>query len=264
MSSSETFEAALSPFQADGLIDDVLRVLKSGKEGTVYCCRAGPAIDQPLLAAKVYRPSEHRTFKNDAQYHEGRGLGVSDGPGGTFKGTGRPDRRMQRAFAKKTKIGRSGQYTSWIHHEFLTLQRLHAAGAAVPRPYAQCDNAILMTYVGDEEMPAPLLQHVGLPGGEADALFRGLLAQIELWLRCDRIHADLSPFNILYWQSALTVIDFPQAVDPWANPNAFNFLQRDLENVCRYFARYGIDADAAALATSFWRRCVLGDGRGDR
>ena len=105
-----------------------------------------------------------------------------------------------------------------------------------------------MEYVGDESSAAPQLQHVTLPRDEVEPLYHRLLDNIALWLGHHRVHADLSAFNILYWRGALKVIDFPQAVDPRQNPNAWDLLQRDLENVHRYFARYGIE-DASAWLT---------------
>lgn len=257
MTNPESYAAALESFVADGWITGVDGVLKSGKEGTVYRCRAVPATGREFLAAKVYRPREHRTFKNDAIYHEGRGLGVGfGGPEGAAGALGRPDRRLQRAFAKKTRAGRAGQYASWVLHEYHTLGLLHAAGAAVPTPFARTESAILMEYIGDADAAAPLLQHVPLGEDEAAALFRDLLRDIELWLARGRIHADLSPFNILYWRGRVTVIDFPQAVDPVANPQALTLLTRDVENVCRFFARFGVRADGAALAYSLWDKFV--------
>ena len=129
---------------------------------------------------------------------------------------------------------------------------LHSAGADVPRPYTRSDSAILMEYVGDADGPAPMLHRVSLDPEEARPLFDRLIRNVELWLSCGRIHADLSPFNILYWQGGLKVIDFPQAVDPASNPQALSLLERDLENVCRYWARHGVRVDANRLARRLW------------
>jgi RIO kinase 1 len=239
---THTIEDTLTEFFEDDLITDVVRVLKSGKEGTVYCCRASPRTGHELLAAKVYRPREHRLFHNNAVYQEGRWIG---------------DKRLGRAVAKKTRAGRVFQADTWVGQEYETLRLLHGAGAAVPRPLARSGQALLMTYVGDLETSAPLLQHAEIPANEAEPLFRRLLHEIELWLSCGRVHADLSPFNILYWEDEPTVIDFPQAVDPETNTNARDLLTRDLANLCRFFARFGIRADPEVLATGLWRRLRL-------
>lgn len=247
------YSEVLEPFFADGWIDEIVGVLKSGKEGTVYCCRAGVQgrdAGRELLAAKVYRPREHRTFRNDAVYQESRGLDF------TIAGeqAGKPNKRLQRAFAKKTRVGRAAQYASWMAHEYDTLRLLHRAGASVPEPFAQADHALLMEYFGNDEMPAPLLHHTTLPKDEAPRLFSALLSDIALWLSWGRIHADLSPFNILYWQGKLTVIDFPQAVDPQTNPQARALLGRDIDNVARYFQRFGVRSDPDRLTADLWRR----------
>lgn len=239
MSVSSTYEDALTDFFEDDLITDVVRVLKSGKEGTVYCCRAAPRTGQELLAAKVYRPPEHRLFHNSAIYEEGRWI---------------PDKRIRRAMANKSRVGREAQAENWVGHEYETLRLLHAAGAAVPRVFGRSGQALLMTYVGDLEVAAPMLQHAQVPPDLAEPLFRRLLGEIQLWLECGRVHADLSPFNVLYWEGAATVIDFPQAVDPETNGNARELLTRDVANICRYFARHGIRADAEAVASGIWRR----------
>lgn len=229
----------LTEFFEDDLITEVIRVVKSGKEGTVYCCRASPRTGEELLVAKVYRSSERRIFHNSAVYQEGRYM---------------PDKRLRRAMASKSRVGRSTQADTWLGHEFQTLQMLYEAGAAVPRPFARSGRAMLMTYVGDLEAPVPLLQHAEVAPSEAEPLFRRLLQAIELSLSCGRVHADLSAFNILYGDTQPTVIDFPQSVDPETNMNARELLTRDIGNLCRFFARFGIRADAEGLANGWWRQ----------
>jgi RIO kinase 1 len=237
-SASPEYEV-LTEFFEDDLITEVIRVVKSGKEGTVYCCRAAERTGEELLAAKVYRPPEHRLFHNSAVYQEGRWM---------------PDKRLRRAMANKSRAGRSVQADTWVGHEYRTLRMLHDAGAAVPRPFARSGQALLMSYVGDLDAPAPLLQHADIRPADAEPLFRRLLQEIELWLSCGRVHADLSAFNILYWDDQPTVIDFPQAVDPEENMNARELLTRDIANLCRFFARFGIRADAETLASGLWRQ----------
>ena len=106
---------------------------------------------------------------------------------------------------------------------------------------------------------APLLQRVEPAPAEAGRLFAVLMRQVELWLRCDRIHGDLSSYNILYWQGRLTVIDFPQAVDPRANPHAYELLARDIANVARYFGRFAVPLEPALLADRLWTRFLRAD-----
>ncbi len=239
MTLGQVYEDALADFVDDGWITETIQVLSSGKEGTVYCCRAGARAARELVAVKVYRPRQHRTFRHDAIYQQGRYI---------------PDRRLRRAVANKSRVGREVQAESWVSHEYETLQLLHANGAAVPEPLARSGQSLVMSYVGDAEAPAPLLQHAELDARLADNIFRRLLREIELWLACGRIHADLSPFNILLWQGEPTVIDFPQSVDPESNPNARELLTRDIANLCRFFARHDVRADAESIAAGLWYR----------
>jgi RIO kinase 1 len=232
----EEIEAALDALLSEGLVSEVLHVVSTGKEALVYCC-SGP---EGLIAAKVYKPIRMRAFRDDAGYQMGRGALLAS--------------RDRRATARKTEHGRDVQFGAWIEWEYQTLRLLHAAGADVPRPISRSRGAMLMEYVGEESAPAPMLSRVSLAPDEAEAAFQRIVANVALWLRNDRVHGDLSPFNILYWNGSPKVIDFPQAVDARSNRNARELLHRDLDNVCRYFARAGIDADAFALAERLWRR----------
>jgi len=178
----------LDLFIDEGFITGVVRELKSGKEATAYCCTAGPSAAMPdgeaLLAAKLYRPIGTRGFKNDAIYQSGR-WDAADG-------------RSQRAFAQKTRTGREMQFSTWVEHEYHTLELLHAAGCDVPRPIIKSSDVILMEYFGDEEAPAPLLQHVRLDRNEARDIFERLMRNVETMLSLNRVHGDLSAFNILF------------------------------------------------------------------
>ena len=233
----------LQPFIDDGLIADELRVVKSGKEATVYCCRTGGPAGGELLAVKVYRPLAQRRFKNDAIYQRGRVIN---------------DARLRRAYRKKSRMGRGVQFASWVGHEYETMRILHALGADVPRPVSQSGDAILMEYIGDFDTPAPTLRQASVPRSEAPGLFRQILRNVELFLTGNRVHADLSAFNILYWRGDIRIIDFPQAVDPRQNPRAFELLIRDVRNVCDCFRRYGVTADPGRIAQDLWSRYQRG------
>jgi RIO kinase 1 len=232
-------------FFEDELITDALHVVKSGKEATVYCCRAHPSTGARLLAAKVYRRREVRSFKNDAVYQQGRNIGGR-----------RPDRRTQRAVRNKSRWGRQEQFADWVSREFQTLRRLCAAGADVPRPFSCSESAVLIEYIGDDRAPAPQLAHVSLEPHEVRPLFRRILRNVEICLASDLVHGDLSAFNILYWDGRVTVIDFPQSVNANANRNALALLVRDIENVCRYFEPYGVWEDPYRLARQIWSRAM--------
>jgi RIO kinase 1 len=237
--------SALSHFYERDLIDDVILAARSGKEATVYCCTGGPAAGAALLAAKVYRPRMFRSLRNDAVYREGRAQRDE---------RGRPLRDRRRKRGTGSERGRAEQVSAWIEYEYATQSLLHDAGADVPRPLAQVGNATLMEYFGDEDGPAPLLHHADIPPEDAQRLFDRLLWNIERFLACDRVHGDLSAYNILYWEGRATIIDFAQAVDPRHNPGLFALFARDIDRTYRYFARYGVVADPAALARDLWRR----------
>ncbi len=238
--------SSLTAFYEDDLIADVLGVVKSGKEATVYCCAAGPAAGMDHAAAKVYRPRMFRGLKNDTLYRESRP--IYDAGGFEVR-----SRREVRGALKKTERGRATEVASWIAYEFQTQRLLYEAGGDVPRPLAQMGNALLMAYVGEPDAAAaPLLAHVRLDPDEAGPLFERILRNVELFLACGRVHGDLSAYNILYWQGEVTIIDFAQAVDPRYSAAVYSLLQRDVERVCRYFARYGIAANARELAREMW------------
>jgi RIO kinase 1 len=227
----------LSSFFADELIVGEPVVVKSGKEATVYCCQAHPRTGKTWLAAKVYRPRQQRSFKNDSVYQVGRTT---------------LDARMDRAIHNRSKTGRAAQFGMWLQHEYATLSRLNAAGADVPQPFGCAENAILIDYYGERGMAAPQLINVKIVPEQVRPLFEQLLDNLVIFLECDRVHGDLSPYNILYWQGRLQIIDFPQAVDPLDNPHAFDLLVRDVENVLEYFEPYGVQADPRRLALKLW------------
>lgn len=243
--------SALGRFYEEDLITDILSVVKSGKEATVYCCAAHPSLGVEHVAAKVYRPRMFRSLKNDAVYRLSRIQRDADGR------EARGDRYLRSA--RKSAKGRAAQVMWWIDYEYETQQMLYAAGADVPRPLAHIGNSVLMEFIGDAGQAAPTLREVELPRDEAQPLFDRLLRNIELALAYNRIHGDLSPYNLLYRQGGITIIDFAQAVDPRYNQDVYSFLARDIEHVCRYFTRYGVEADYAAIAHDLWQRYLSGD-----
>ncbi|MCP4543104.1 MAG: hypothetical protein GY832_38820 [Chloroflexi bacterium] len=242
--------SSLRSFYDLGLINDVMNLIKGGKEASVYRCQAEPATGLTWLAVKVYRPHQFRTLRNDKMYREGRG--ILDARGNDHDHA--RDQRVARAIGKKTAFGRQVSHTSWLMYEYTTLERLYQAGAAVPQPIAASDNAILMSYHGDARMAAPTLNQVRMEPDESVPLFQEVLRNVELMLWHNLIHGDLSAYNILYWEGALTVIDFPQVANIRANSSAHDILQRDIERICEYFGRQGVQCDAAVIVDELWRR----------
>jgi RIO kinase 1 len=229
----------LDSFLDSGAITEVLEFVKGGKEATVFRCRAG----NHFVAAKVYRPRKYRNFRDDADYQNGRVIG---------------DARARRAVKNRSAFGQQVHQGLWVSAEFETQQMLYAAGVNVPRPIACNDDAILMEWIGNDTGPAPQLKDVRLPAPLVRPTFQRVLRDIETLLSLNRIHGDLSPFNILWWTDQPMLIDFPQAVDPRMNRNAYSLLYRDIDNVCQHFARYGLDVNATKLTGELWSDFMSG------
>jgi RIO kinase 1 len=248
--------SSLHSFYHEGLITDVLAQIKGGKEASVYRCRATNATGGGLLAAKVYRPRMFRNLRNDKMYRQGREILLAGGgPAGRDSGY------IEKAIRNKTAFGLQAAHTSWLMYEFTALERLYEAGGAVPQPIAPGPNAILMGYHGDERMAAPTLNTVRLGRDEAEELFREVLRNVDLMLRHDLVHGDLSAYNILYWApegppGKITLIDFPQVINLRTNRKARFILRRDIQRICEYFSQQGVNCDPAAIMDDLWTRHV--------
>jgi RIO kinase 1 len=243
----------LGNFYEQHLLTDVLRRAKGGKEANVYCCLADPAVGLELLAAKLYRPRMLRNLRNDARYRQGRDY--LDEFGKVIR-----DNRLLVAIRKGTSIGKETVHTSWLEHEYHALEQLHAVGCDVPRPVAVGENTILMEYLGDPDRPAPTLHEVRLTVREARSLFDRLVVNLEKMLAAGRVHGDLSAYNVLYWEGTGTIIDFPQAVNPYQNQDAWDIFRRDVTRLCQYFQRYGLGNRPERLASALWDRFTLPRG----
>ncbi len=246
-----TLLSHLENYLDEHLITEILECVRGGKEATVFRCRAGRRDHggngngaPDFYAAKIYRPQEHRSFRNDAVYQSGRVI---------------LNARTRRAVEKRTEFGRQAHQGLWAAAEYETQHLLWHRGVAVPRPVAFNGQAILMEWIGDEHHPAPQLRHAQLTPEQARCAYDALIADVERMLDNHRIHGDLSPFNILYWQGRPRIIDFPQSADARMNTNAYGLLCRDVENVCRFFRKWDVAQDPYRLATRLWDRYVNGD-----
>lgn len=236
---------SLGPFYEHKWISDVTRRVKGGKEASVYQCTPARDVDVPLLAAKVYRPRSLRNLKNDAQYRVGRTDLDEDGHA-LWK------EADINAIVKRTRYGEEVRHQSWIAYEFKTLEMLHESGADVPQPFALEKNSILMEFVGDAANAAPPLSHIALDPDEALPLFERVVRNLDILLTNERIHGDLSAYNILYWDGEIKLIDFPQVVIPESNPASWGIFQRDVTRICQYFAAQGVARDPKKLAADLW------------
>ncbi|MBC8109349.1 MAG: hypothetical protein H7Z14_22385 [Anaerolineae bacterium] len=236
----------MDSFLDDSLITEVLEVVQGGKEATVFRCRAAPSTGREFFAAKVYRPMERRNFRNDQVYQQGRVILSS---------------RARRAYQNRSDFGRKVQYGQWVNAEYATQQALYDIGADVPQPLACNGSAIVMEWLGSAGSAAVQLRHARFDRDEAIALHDRLMSNIELMLRNNVIHGDLSPFNVLYLspEEGVRIIDFPQAIDPRENRNACELLFRDVENISRFFEKFGVRSDPGRFASRLWNRFVHAD-----
>jgi RIO kinase 1 len=234
---------AIQEFIDEGLVDGPPVVIKHGKEATVYRVRATAELECRFAAVKVYHDAQFRNFNNARVYEDDRLI---------------LNQRTRRAVSNRSDFGRGAQSAMWVGYEYETLSTLFDAGAGVPEPYACTERAILMSYLGDGSEPASQLARTRLSADEAPILFREILGNIELFLANHIVHADLSAYNVLYWRGRVTIIDFPQALDPRTAKPARRLLERDIANIASHFRKYGVEFDAAAHAADLWTRFELG------
>jgi RIO kinase 1 len=237
--------AALQPLIDDGVIDEVIRSLKSGKEATVYLVRSGAH----TRCAKVYRNMAQRSFQKRAQYQEGRQVRGS---------------RQARAIRKSTRFGRKEQEASWKNAEVDALYKLVAAGVRVPKPYGFFNDTLLMELVTDAAGdPAPRLSEVDLTPEIAREYHRFLVQQIVRMLSIGLIHGDLSGFNVLVGPDGPVIIDLPQAVNAAGNNGARAMLERDVNNIRGTLGRFAPELLATEFAREMWAQFAQGELTGD-
>lgn len=233
----------------DDFIDADLGNLKTGKEAEIRVVER-TALDgtgRHLLAEKRYRPKSvtykgelevlgfntSATFRNDVAYREARAIRNS---------------RDRRAVAKMSRRGREVVREGWVSHEFDVLTELWHAGAPVPYPVStDHTTSVLLEYVGDDDGAAPRLAEARLDRAALDRAWHQLTVALQIVVDTGWVHADLSAYNLLWWEDALWLIDLPQAVDLHHSTVGYELLHRDIANVCRWFASKGVEADADDL-----------------
>jgi len=237
--------AGLQPLIDDGVIDEVVRSLKSGKEATVYVVRSGTQ----LRCAKVYRDMAQRSFQKRAQYQEGRKVRGS---------------RQARAMNKSTRFGRKEQEAAWKNAEVDALYQLVGAGVRVPRPYGYFNDTLIMELVTDADgNPAPRLGEVDLSPEVAREYHRFLIRQIVVMLSIGLIHGDLSEFNVLVAADGPVIIDLPQVVNAAGNNGALAMLERDVNNIRGTLGRFAPDLLATEFAREMWSLFEQGELKAD-
>lgn len=224
----------LQPLIDDGLIDEVLFQLMSGKEAQVFVVRCG----EEIRCAKVYKESQKRSFKQAAQYQEGRSVRNS---------------RRARAMAKATRFGQRERENAWLNTEVDALYKLAAAGVRVPTPYGFVDGVLLMELiVAEDGSPAPRLGDVAFDRELAREYHECMMMEVVRMLCAGLVHGDLSEFNVLMDAEGPVVIDFPQVVNAAANNNAQAMLARDINNMRSYFGVYDPGLLVTHYAEEIW------------
>jgi RIO kinase 1 len=225
----------------DGLISEVIRPLKSGKEAEVYVVLS----EGEIRCAKVYKEANKRGFHKQALYQEGRKVRNS---------------RQARAMEKGTQFGRQQQEEAWQTAEVDALYRLAAAGVRVPHPYNFVEGVLLMELVTDENGgAAPRLNDLVLSTEQALEYHAFLIKEVVKMLSVGLIHGDLSEYNILVDANGPVIIDLPQAVDAAANNNAAKMLERDVDNLAAYFGRFAPALLTTQYGKEIWRLFETGN-----
>lgn len=230
----------LQPLVDEGMIDEVLRQLMSGKEATVFVVRCG---DQ-IRCAKMYKEAGQRSFKQAAAYQEGR----------TVKNS-----RQARAMQKGSKYGRKMQEEVWQNAEVDALYKLADAGVRVPTPYICFEGVLLMDLVSTADgQVAPRLNDVSLSYAQALVYHEELIQQVVLMLCAGIIHGDLSEFNILLNEQGPVIIDLPQAINAAGNMGAAAMLYRDVDNLKNYFSQFAPELTKTQYGKEIWNLYVAG------
>ena len=226
--------AALQPLIDDGIIDEVIRSLKSGKEATVYIVRSGTE----HRCAKVYRDMGQRSFQQRSQYQEGRKVRGS---------------RQARAIGKKTRFGRKEEESAWKNAEVSALYQLTAAGVRVPRPYGYFNGVLIMELITDAAgQSAPRLGETELTPQQAFEYHSFLIQQIVRMLCVGIIHGDLSEYNVLVSGDGPVIIDLPQAVNATGNNSALPLLERDVNNIRNTLGKFAPQLLETNFAREMW------------
>ncbi|MGO0307565.1 PA4780 family RIO1-like protein kinase [Endozoicomonas acroporae] len=224
----------IQPLVDEGLVDEVLRQLMSGKEADVYVVRCG----NDIRCAKVYKEAAKRSFKKAVQYQEGRKERNS---------------RRQRAIEKGSRYGRKQQEETWQSAEVDALFRLARVGVRVPQPYICLDGVLLMELVTDDEgQVAPRLGEVTMSAEQAREDHATMMHYVMLMLCAGLVHGDLSEFNVLVDDYGPVIIDLPQAVDASANNHARSMLARDINNITEYYGQFAPDLLNSQYAKEMW------------
>jgi RIO kinase 1 len=217
---------AVSRLVSQGQLESIDFPISTGKEGGVFRATKGAE----FRAVKVYRIG-NTTFRHLPQY-------------------------ALEALRRQTNVRNyAGLIAAWTRREHTVLGRLTDAGVRVPRPYAHLRNVLVMEFIEEAGAPAPRLRDALIE--DPEAVYRDLVEQIGRMVRNARlVHGDLSPYNTLYAEGKVVLIDVAQAL-PTDHPQAAALLERDLTNYARFLGRLGV-----SVSTPEFVQAVGGDRLG--
>ena len=236
---------SIQPLIEDGIVDEVIRSLMSGKEAQVFLVRCG----HEICCAKVYKAVVDRSFKKAVQYQEGRQI---------------RNGRRQRAMDIRSKFGRDQQEVVWHQAEADALLRLAAVGVRVPKAYGLFGGVLLMELItGVDGDVAPRLNDITLCFEDAIKGHSTVMNFVLRMMCIGLVHGDLSEFNVLQDSEGPVIIDLPQVVNAAANNGAKSMLMRDVNNITQYYARFAPELADTHYAEEIWELYERGEIRPD-
>jgi len=224
----------IQPLVEDGLVDEVISRLMSGKEADVYVVRSAGEI----RCAKVYKDVKTRSFKQAVQYQEGRKV---------------RNTRRGRAMERGSKFGKQQKEQTWHTAEVDALALLADTEVRVPEAHGLFDGVLLMELItGADGRVAPRLADISMASEEAIKDHVTVIDFIKKMLCIGMVHGDLSEFNVLVDANGPVIIDLPQAVDASANNHAQEMLVRDVRNINNYYGRFAPELFNNRSAHEMW------------
>ena len=218
----------LEELRSTGMLDELLSVIKSGKEASVYLGKR----EEEYFAVKIYTDLRVRSFRKDDIYRQGRFIGES---------------RIQKAIDHGSEFGLNAHQILWVQEEYRQMKFLYNAGIPVPKPAAISGLIVVMEFIGSDGQPAERLSDLRLEKDEAEEAFRQSLKILESIVSAGRVHGDFSAYNILWHNDKAIAIDFPQVVGIDSNNSAKEILLRDVNSLCKSFKRHKIESDAGMI-----------------
>ncbi len=220
--------ADLEELRGKGMLDELICIIKSGKEASVYLGKAS----EEYFAVKIYTDLRVRSFRRDDIYRQGRFIGSA---------------RIEKAIDQGSAFGLNAHQILWVSEEFRQMNFLYNAGIPVPKPIANSGLVVMMEFIGTGGEPAERLSDIHLERDEAQEAFTQSVRILEAIVSCGRIHGDFSAFNLLWHEGKAIVIDFPQVVGIRSNSMAREILLRDVNSLCKSFKRHKIEPDAERI-----------------